>query len=228
MATNVLQRMLDQSMTVSAQGAAYFKAVFPAVVRAAEFHQGLPVTKTTLRTHLVNPTAAITMQPPSRAEELEQMETLLGFVQRRLSSETEKARLAQETDVLLGVCNPELLITQDGIPSQLFGVDRTEAAQIFNALLEGHPSSTAEALVEAYVLLRSNHADVQSGIAKLFWRQNADTTSAQYYIEGCADGQTRAFFHSLFAQSEEYQQQLFSTIDLETFYATLGSMGTRN
>jgi hypothetical protein len=228
MATNVLQRMLDQCMAVSIPGAAFFKAVFPSVVQAAEHQQGLPVTKTTLRAHLANPVAAIMLRPPSRAEELEQMETLLGFVQHRLSSDTEKARLEHDLETLLGASNPELLITQDGIPSQLYGVDRSEASQLFTPLLTGQPAETAEALVEAYVLLRSNQADVQSGIAKLFWRQDAGPTSAAHYIEGCADGQTRAYFRALLSQPEERQLQLFSTINLETFYATLGSIGARN
>lgn len=223
MAIHVLQRLLDQSPAVTPWASVFFKAVFPAVVSAAEQTQGLPVTKTTLRPHLENPAAAITLRPPTRPDEFGQMETLLEFVQRRLAAPEDVARLTSEVAVLLGSNNPELLITPDGMPSQLFAVDRAEAAQVFNPLITRGATDAAEALVEAYVLLRSNHADIQSGIANLFWRQNTGSAPADHYIEGCADGQTRAYFRSLLSQPEEKQQRLFSSIDLETFYAALGT-----
>jgi len=228
MATNVLQRLLAQTEGISPSSAVFFKAVFPSVVSAAEQAQGLPVTKTTLRPRLADPAAAITLRPPTRPEEFAQMETLLEFVQRRLSSEAERKRLNDDIDRLLGAQNPELLITSDGMPSQLYAADRAEAVRIFKSI-PGEASPAAEhALVEAFVLLRSNNADIQGGIASLFWRQNTGSAPAVHSIEGCADGQTRAFFRELLALPEERQQELFSSINLEAFYAALETQGEAN
>lgn len=223
MATNVLQRMLTHATKVSPQGAIYFKAIFPAVMKAAEHSQGLPVTKTTLRPQLADPVAAITLNPPVRNDEVAQIETLLDFVQHRLASAAEKLRLIDDMEQLLEAATPELLVTPDNVASQLYAPDRSEASQIFSPLLGTQASEAAEALIEAYVLLRANNADVQSGIAKLFWHQNTGSDSAEHYIEGCADGQARAYFRRLLSLPESHQRQLFSLIDLETFYATLGS-----
>lgn len=224
MATNVLQRMLTHATQVSAQGSVYFKAIFPAVVQAAELGQGLPVTKTTLRPHLADPVTAITLRAPVRSDEVAHVETLLEFVNHRLSSAAEKLRVIDDMEQLLGAATPELLVTPDNVASLLYAPDRSEASQIFSPLFGSQASEAAEALVEAYVLLRANNADVQSGIAKLFWHQNTGSDSPEYYIEGCADGQARAYFRRLMSLPDSRQRQLFSQIDLETFYATLGSV----
>jgi hypothetical protein len=228
MAVNVLDRLLSQSEKINHSAAVFFKAVFPAAVSASEQLQGLPVTKTTLRPRLLDPAASIILRPPTRPDEFSQMETLLEFVNRRLGSATDKARLEQDVSDLLGAQNPEMLITPDGMPSQLFAVDRIEASQIFKPLTDEGAAEATEALVEAYVLLRSNNADVQSGIASLFWRQNTGSAPASHYIDGCGDGQTRAYFKALLAKPEDVQQRLFSSINLETFYSTLGGMGEVN
>ncbi len=219
---NVLTRLLECSQGITDQTAVYLKAIFPVVVQAAEEAQGLPVSKTTLCPALLNPLAAITKRPPTRPDEFLQMETLLDFVNRRLGNATEKARLEEQINALLKGDSAELLITQEGIASPLYATDRGEATRIFTPLLMSNAAEAAEALVEAFVLLRANQADVHTGIAKLFWRQNTSTAEVLHLVEGCADGQARAFFRNLLAQPEQRQREIFSTINLETFYAAFG------
>lgn len=222
MAQHVLSRLLDAAPGVTTQSAIYFKAIFPSALQAAEMTQGLPVSKGTLRTQLLNPASAIMKRPPSRPGELEQMETLLEFVQRRLSNTAEKARLEEQLNQLLAGPH-DLLVTPNGIASPLYAADRAEANRLFSTLAEKHPAETNEALIEAYVLLRANQADVHTGIAKLFWSEGALHSEADLLVEGCADGQSRAYFSALLAMPEERQRQIFSSINLETFYAAFAS-----
>lgn len=221
MAQNVLSRLLDLSPSVTAQSAVYFKAIFPAALQAAEAINGLPVSKSTLRPLLLNPASAITHKSPTRPGELEQIETVLEFVQRRLSCASEKARLEEQLALLLNA-GPELLVTNDGIASPLFAADRAEAERLF-APLASEGAETVEALVEACVLLRANQADIHTGIAKLFWNQEALHSEAALYVEGCADGQARAYFASLLAMPEERRREIFSKLSLEAFYAAFAN-----
>ena len=223
MALNVLQRLLEDNPAVTSQSAVLFKAILPAAVAAAEFADRLPVTKTTLRQHLINPAAAIMLRPPTRPDELAQMESLLEFVNRRLSTPEDRARHEQQVGFLLGARNPELLITPDGMPSQLYGTDREDATLLFRPLLGEKGAKTAEALVEAYVLLRANNADVQAGIATFFWHHNTGSADAAHYIEGCSDGQARGYFKALLKLPPKQQEEIFSLINLQTFYAALGN-----
>ena len=223
MALNVLQRLIEDTPAVTSQSAVLFKAVFPSAVAAAEHTDRLPVTKTTLRAHLLNPAAAITLRPPTRPEELAHMESLLEFVQRRLALPEDRARHEQQVGFLLGARNPELLISSDGMPCQLSASDREDATLLFRPLLGEKGAKTAEALVEAYVLLRANNADVQAGIATFFWHHNTGSADAQHYVEGCADGQARAYFKTFLTLPKERQEEIFSLINLQTFYAALGN-----
>lgn len=225
MAHNVLSRLLDAAPGVTTQSAVYLKAIFPASLQAAELTQGLPVSKSTLRPQLLNPAAAITKRPPTRPGDIEHMETLLEFVQRRLSSTSEKSRLEEQVELLLGA-SPELLVTPDGISCPLYAADRAEANALFSPLNKAHPSETTEALIEAYVLMRANQADVHTGIAKLFWGQTGLHSETATYVEGCADGQARAYFRTLLALPEERHRQLFASVNLETFYAAFAEPNT--
>lgn len=218
MAQNVLSRLLNAAPTVSNQSAVYFKAIFPAALTAAERTQGLPISKSTLRPQLLNPTSAITQRPSTRPGDIEQLENLLEFVQRRLSSSAEKSNLETQLEELLAGPN-ELLVTPDGIASPLYASDRAEATRLFARVKQDHPAETAEALIEAYVLLRANQSDVHTGIAKLFWSQPSLHSETDIYVEGCADGQARAYFRALLALPEDRQREVFAHVNLETFYA---------
>jgi hypothetical protein len=222
MAFNVLQRLQENSGQISSQAAVYFKAIFPSVVAATESAHGLPITKTRLRPQLLTPMAAIMHKPPVRAEELAQLERLLDFVQRRLATPRDVVQVSEQVELLLGSASPELLVTPDGMPSQLYAADRQEAMELFHPVFTNESADTAEALVETYVLLRSNHADVQSGIADLFWSHSTGFGSVPHQVEGCGDGQTRAYFKGLLAKSEERRHAIFSTVNWETFYTAMG------
>jgi len=222
MALNVLSRLLDAAPTVSTQSAVYLKAIFPAALAAAELTNGLPISKSTLRPQLLAPSAAITKRPPTRPGDIEHMERLLEFVNRRLATAEEKARLEEQVAALLSG-SIDLLVTPDGIASPLYAADRQEANKLFGKLIKEHPADMAEALIEAYVLLRANQADVHTGIAKLFWSQPGLHAETDLYVEGCADGQARSYFRSLLAQPEERQKQVFAALNLETFYAAFAA-----
>lgn len=222
MAQHVLSRLLDAAPSVTTQSAVYFKAIFPSALQAAELTQGLPVSKTSLREQLLDPANAIMKRPSPRPGELEQMENLLEFVQRRLSSASEKARLEEQLAQLLAGPH-ELLVTPNGIASPLYAADRAEAHRLFAPVLGTQAPDANEALIEAYVLLRANQADVHTGIAKLFWSEGALHSEAALYVEGCADGQARSYFSALLSLPEARQRQIFSSINLETFYAAFAT-----
>lgn len=228
MASHVLLRLMGQVGSQPSEALAspsaetvFFQVVFPLIALASERLSGLPVTKTTLRPLLENPAATIASRPPTRPEELEATESLLEFVNRRLSTPADQTRHLAAVGSLLHAQVPEVLITQDGIPSPLFARDRQEASELFASDANGHSKAAAECLIEAYVLLRANHCDVRDGIAKLFWPHGSDK-SAEPYLYGCADGRARAFFRDLLLLPERQQRELFSQIDFERFYSLVG------
>lgn len=225
MASHVLLRLFGQvgakpSANLASPSAetVFFQAVFPLITLAAERLSGLPVTKSTLRPLLENPAATIASRPPTRPEELEATESLLEFVNRRLATPADQARHQAAVGALLHNHVPEVLITQDGIPSPLFAHDRIEAGELFAKETGGHSKAATECLIEAYVLLRANHCDVRDGIARLFWPHGTDK-AAEPYLYGCADGRARAFFRDLLLLPERQQRELFSQIDFEKFYS---------
>ena len=225
MASNVLLRLLDQAgmaataSTTPAPAVTFLRTIFPWAVIAAERTSGLPVTKTTLRPFLENPMRAIILTPP-RPEEVDQVEAVLEFVQRRLSVPEQQAQIAAAIAELLGPRTSELLITPDSIPSPLFAAARSEAAGLFTPLLGTDEPEAIEYLVEAYVLLQANHSDVPAGIENLFWRQ--DTTAAALFAAGCADGRARAYFRELPLQSAEKQKRIRAAIKTETLASAFG------
>ena len=154
MASNVLLRLLDQAgmaapaSTTPAPAVTFLRTIFPWAVIAAERTSGLPVTKTTLGPFLENPMRAIILLPP-RPEEIEQVEALLEFVQRRLAIPEQQTQIAAATVELMGPRTSELLITPDSIPSPLFAAARSEAGNLFTPLLGTDEPEAIEYLVEA-------------------------------------------------------------------------------
>ena len=225
MASNVLLRLLEQAgmaapaPSTPAPAVIFLRTIFPWAVIAAERTSGLPVTKTTLRPFLENPLRAIILLPP-RPEEVEQVEALLEFVQRRLAVREQQVQIATALADLLGSRTSELLITPDSIPSPLFATARSEAADLFTPLLGTDEPEAIEYLVEACVLLQANHSDVPAGIENLFWRQ--DTTAAALFAAGCADGRARAYFRELPLQSAEKQKRIRAAIKAEMLAAAFG------
>jgi len=228
MASNVLLRLLDQAgmaapaSTTPAPAVTFLRTIFPWAVIAAERTSGLPVTKTTLQPFLENPMRAIILTPP-RPEEVDQVEAVLEFVQRRLAVPEQQAQIAAALAELLGPRTSELLITPDSIPSPLFAAARSEAADLFTPLLGSDEPEAIEYLVESYVLLQANHSDVPAGIENLFWRQ--DTTAAALFAAGCADGRARAYFRELPLQSVEKQKRIRTAIKAETLATAFGEQG---
>jgi len=230
MASNVLLHMLDQaglsaSAPTPAQAVTFLRTVFPWAAIAAERTNGLPVTKTTIRSFLESPTRAIILIPP-RPEEVEHVEALLEFVQRRQASPEQQAQIEAATADMLGERVSEVLITQDGIPSPLFAQDRSEATRLFSALPSAGAAEAAEFLIEAFVLLRANHSDVSSGIDKLFWIQ--DEAFARSNIGGCADGQARAFLRDWFTRPEEKRRKVLSSVKPETLAVVFDDSEAQN
>ncbi|HTZ21835.1 MAG TPA: hypothetical protein VMC06_13210 [Opitutaceae bacterium] len=225
MASNVLLRLLDQAgmaattSTTPAPAVTFLRTIFPWAVIAAERTSGLPVTKTTLQPFLENPMRAIILTPP-RPEEIDQVEAVLEFVQRRLAAPEHQAQIAAALAELLGPRTSELLITPDSIPSPLFATARSEAASLFTPLLGTDEPEAIEYLVEASVLLQANHSDVPAGIEKLFWRQ--DTAAAALFAAGCADGRARAYFRELSLQSAEKQKRIRAAIKAEMLATAFG------
>ncbi len=225
MASNVLLRLLEQAgmaapaSTTPAPAVTFLRTIFPWAVMAAERTSGLPVTKTTLRPFLENPMRAIILLPP-RPEEVEQVEALLEFVQRRLAVPEQQASIASALADLLGPLTSELLITPDSIPSPLFAAARQEALDRFTPLLGPNEPEAIEYLIEACVLLRANHSDVPAGIENLFWRQ--DAAAAALFASGCADGRARAYFRELPLQTAEKQKRIRAAIKTETLAAAFG------
>jgi hypothetical protein len=227
MATNVLLRLLGQVGPMPAgapapsASAVFFYALFFPAVSAAEKTHGLPVTKTTLRPFLEDPVGAINLTTPTRPDEIARAEALLEFARHRLEKEYDRKLIEAATVDLLGPRAPELLITPDGIPSPLFATDRAEAAGRLAPLLGPDAAEAAACLTEAFVLLRANHCEVQTGVERLLWRQ--DRASAELHLGGCADGQARAFFRDLLSAPEERQHKLLVTVSPEVCYAAFAS-----